>query len=150
MSQGMGDSPVLILEWCLGNHSLGWDLLPPGLPEYEQDGYVIEGSGNSPKQWEVGKTANPKPVKQHARNQYETDVANVQHALENLKDFYPGITHGKYEIAGFVWRQGHRNLHFPGRYTAVEKILSSSFIVSDGILTPHMQNLPLPQSVDIT
>jgi hypothetical protein len=41
----------------------------------------------------------------------------------NLKDFYPGITHGKYEIAGFVWRQGDRDLHFPGRVYRYEKNL---------------------------
>jgi hypothetical protein len=125
MSQVMADSSVLILESsCLGNRSLGWDLLPPGSPEYEHDGYVYAGSGNLPEQWEFGKTANPKPVKRrHPGNQYGIDVANVLHVLENLKDFYPGITHGKYEIAGFVWRQGDRDLHSPGWVHRYEKNL---------------------------
>ena len=29
------DAPVLILKSCIGNRSLGWDLLPPGSKEYE-------------------------------------------------------------------------------------------------------------------
>lgn len=27
------DAPVMILKSCIGNRSLGWDLLPPG-PQY--------------------------------------------------------------------------------------------------------------------
>jgi hypothetical protein len=155
MSQEViGDSPLLILdlESCIGNNrSLGWDqLLPPGSPEYEHD-FVYAGSGNSPERWEVGcktKTANPpKPVKQRhhaAGNQYEMDVAiNAQHALKNnLKDFYPGITHGKYDIAGLIWRQGDRDFHFPGWVSRYDFFLSSSFIASAGFCTPHMPNLP--------
>ena len=29
------DAPVLILKSCIGNRSLGWDLLPPGSEPYE-------------------------------------------------------------------------------------------------------------------
>lgn len=29
------DAPVLILKSCIGNRSLGWDLLPPGSERYE-------------------------------------------------------------------------------------------------------------------
>lgn len=28
------DAPVLLLKSCSGNRALGWDLLPPGSPEY--------------------------------------------------------------------------------------------------------------------
>ena len=29
------DAPVMILKCCIGNRSLGWDLLPPGSERYE-------------------------------------------------------------------------------------------------------------------
>jgi len=31
------DEPVLILKSCIGNRSLGWDLLPPGSKQYDTD-----------------------------------------------------------------------------------------------------------------
>lgn len=32
------DAPVMILKSCIGNRSLGWDLLPPGSGRYEAKG----------------------------------------------------------------------------------------------------------------
>jgi hypothetical protein len=37
------DAPVLILKSCIGNRSLGWDLLPPGSEQFEQDGMIYAG-----------------------------------------------------------------------------------------------------------
>lgn len=37
------DEPVLILKASQGNRSLGWDYLPPGSEQFEQDGYVYAG-----------------------------------------------------------------------------------------------------------
>lgn len=34
------DEPVMILKSCIGNRSLGWNLLPPGSEQYEHDGHV--------------------------------------------------------------------------------------------------------------
>jgi len=31
------DEPVLVLKSCIGNRSLGWDLLPPGSKQYDDD-----------------------------------------------------------------------------------------------------------------
>jgi alpha-galactosidase len=32
------DAPVLVLKACIGNRSLGWDLLPPGSERFEFEG----------------------------------------------------------------------------------------------------------------
>ena len=37
------DEPVLVLKACIGNRSLGWDLLPPGSERYEFEGKVYAG-----------------------------------------------------------------------------------------------------------
>lgn len=34
------DAPVMLLKSCIGNRSLGWDLLPPGSEQYEHDGRI--------------------------------------------------------------------------------------------------------------
>jgi hypothetical protein len=37
------DEPVLILKACIGNRSLGWDLLPPGSERFEFEGRIDAG-----------------------------------------------------------------------------------------------------------
>jgi hypothetical protein len=37
------DEPVLILKACIGNRSLGWDLLPPGSQRFEFEGKTYAG-----------------------------------------------------------------------------------------------------------
>lgn len=37
------DAPVMILQSCIGNRSLGWDLLPPGSEPYEFEGKMSPG-----------------------------------------------------------------------------------------------------------
>ena len=53
------DAPVLILKSCIGNRSLGWDLLPPGSRQFEQDGMIYAGYKDSPDKWKKGETPNP-------------------------------------------------------------------------------------------
>ena len=43
------DEPVLILKSCIGNRSLGFDLLPPDSVQYEYDGYTYGGFGDEAK-----------------------------------------------------------------------------------------------------
>jgi hypothetical protein len=43
------DEPVLLLKSCTGNRGLGWDILPPGSPSYQYDGYQYAGYGDSPE-----------------------------------------------------------------------------------------------------
>ena len=42
------DEPVLILKSCIGNRSLGWDLLPPGVKAYEHGGKLHPGYRGTP------------------------------------------------------------------------------------------------------
>ena len=37
------DEPVLVLKSCIGNRSLGWDLLPPGSKQYSFEGKTYAG-----------------------------------------------------------------------------------------------------------
>ncbi len=99
------DEPVLILKSCIGNRSLGWDLLPPGSERFEFEGKVYAGYKESPLSWEKG--TEPKPIAWYAGKQYDDDIANAKRILANLGEFYPGAE--KYEVAGFVWWQGHKD-----------------------------------------
>jgi alpha-galactosidase len=125
------DEPVLVLKTCIGNRSLGWDLLPPGSERYtaevtERGGQkvmkVFAGYKDKPDSWiaEAGKataTEPPpwldkktgKPIDWYAGKQYDDDMANAKAALTNLAKIYPGYQGQGYEIAGFVWWQGHKD-----------------------------------------
>ena len=97
--------PVLILKSCIGNRSLGWDLLPPGSERYEYEGKVYAGYKDSPDSWDKG--TEPKPIKWYAGKQYDDDIANAKKVLDNLKDYYPKAK--GYEVAGFFWWQGAKD-----------------------------------------
>ena len=99
------DAPVLILKSCIGNRSLGWDLLPPGSEQFEQDGMIYAGYKDSPDKWKKGET--PKPIGWYAGMQYDGDIANAKKVLAELDKYYPGAT--GYEIAGFFWWQGDKD-----------------------------------------
>ena len=99
------DAPVLILKSCIGNRSLGWDLLPPGSKQFEQDGKIYAGYKESPSSWDKGTT--PKPIGWYAGMQYDGDVRNAKAVLEKIEKFYPGAK--QYEIAGFFWWQGDKD-----------------------------------------
>ncbi len=96
--------PVLLLKACIGNRSLGWDLLPPGTPPYEHDGQIQpgyrgttenpEGDGSIPSGWYAGK-------------QYDDDIGNAKTVLADLSRFYPDARN--YEVAGFFWWQGDKD-----------------------------------------
>lgn len=101
------DEPVLILKASQGNRSLGWDFLPPGSKQFEHEGFVYAGYKESPGRWEKGTT--PKPINWYAGKQYD-DCFQGAHKV--LKDFDKNFPHWKgrgYEIAGFVWWQGHKD-----------------------------------------
>ncbi len=99
------DEPILILKSCIGNRSLGWDLLPPGSESFEFDGKIYAGYKESPLSWDKGTT--PKPISWYAGKQYDDDIGNAKKILENIGEYYPGAT--RYEVAGFVWWQGHKD-----------------------------------------
>ncbi len=101
------DEPVLLLKACIGNRSLGWDLLPPGSERWEFEGKTYAGYKDVAPSWDKG--AEPKPVSWYAGRQYDADVAHAKAVLKNLEKYYPGYKGQGYEVAGFVWWQGHKD-----------------------------------------
>lgn len=103
------DMPVLILKSCIGNRSLGWDLLPPGSKRYEvqQNGktMIYAGYKDSPDKWEKG--TEPEGISWYAGKQYDGDVSNAKQVLENLQKYYPGAK--DYKVTGFFWWQGDKD-----------------------------------------
>jgi len=101
------DEPVLVLKACIGNRSLGWDLLPPGSERYEFEGKVYAGYKDTSPSWVKG--AEPKSVPWYAGRQYDADTAHAKAVLKNLKKYFPDYQGQGYEVAGFVWWQGHKD-----------------------------------------
>jgi hypothetical protein len=99
------DAPVMILKSCIGNRSLGWDLLPPGSERFEAEGKVYAGYKDSPDSWEKG--TEPKPIGWYAGKQYDDDTANAKKVLAELDKYYPGAK--GYEVAGFFFWQGEKD-----------------------------------------
>lgn len=101
------DEPVLVIKSCIGNRSLGWDLLPPGSKQFTFEGRTYAGYKDTPDSWVKGQPR--KEVKWYAGKQYDDDMANAKAALKNIAKFYPGYKDQGYEIVGFVWWQGHKD-----------------------------------------
>jgi alpha-galactosidase len=101
------DAPVLVLKSCIGNRSLGWDLLPPGSKSFTVDGKTYAGYKDTPDVWVEGQPK--KTVNWYAGKQYDMDMEAAKEALKNLSKIYPGAKDGEYDIAGFVWWQGHKD-----------------------------------------
>ncbi|MEZ6057045.1 MAG: sialate O-acetylesterase [Planctomycetaceae bacterium] len=101
------DEPVLVLKASQGNRSLGWDYLPPGSEQYEHDGYVYAGYKDSPARWEKG--TSPQPINWYAGKQYDDCFGAVHEVLNNFDKEFPHWKGRGYEIAGFVWWQGHKD-----------------------------------------
>ena len=100
------DGPIMLLKSCIGNRSLGWDLLPPGSPRYDYNDRTYAGYKDSPAYWDKG-TPKPEPIDWYAGLQYDTDVANAKAVLNELDKYYPDAS--KYQIAGFFWWQGDKD-----------------------------------------
>ncbi len=101
------DEPVLVLKSCTGNRSLGWDLLPPGSNQFSFEGRTYAGYKDSPDSWVEGQPR--KGVNWYAGKQYDDDVASAKEALKSIPQWYPSYKEQGYEIAGFVWWQGHKD-----------------------------------------
>ncbi len=113
------DAPVMILKTCIGNRSLGWDLLPPGSERYEFEGKVFPAYKERPDSWAAdpakGKATVPppwldksgKPIEWYAGKQYDDDTADAKKALADLDKHYPGAT--KHEVEGFFFWQGEKD-----------------------------------------
>jgi hypothetical protein len=114
LGQLLGE-PVMILKSCIGNRSLGWDLLPPGSKSFEftdvhkksgqEKTWVYAGYKESPNRWEKG--TQPQPIGWYAGKQYDDDVANAKKVLADLGTYYPDAKN--HEVAGFFWWQGEKD-----------------------------------------
>ncbi|MGD7654165.1 MAG: sialate O-acetylesterase [Verrucomicrobiales bacterium] len=116
-------APVMILKSCIGNRSLGWDLLPPGSKPYqsEENGttYTYAGYRDSPDRWQTG--TKPKPIAWVAGKQWDTDIADAKKALADLETYYPGSQ--RYQVAGFFFWQGDKDRYKTGHATRYEQNL---------------------------
>jgi hypothetical protein len=102
------DEPVLVLKACIGNRSLGWDLLPPGSERFEYDGRTYAGYKDEDSSWTDEDPYDPTDERGwYAGRQYDADTNHAKAVLKNLDKYYPGAT--GYEIAGFVFWQGHKD-----------------------------------------
>ena len=113
------DGPVMILKTCIGNRSLGWDLLTPGSERYEYEGKLYAGYKERPDSWPVdpakGKSTEPppwvdkngKPIEWYAGKQWDDDTGDAKKALADIPKHYPGATN--YEVAGFFFWQGEKD-----------------------------------------
>jgi len=79
------DEPVLLLKACIGNRSLGWDLLPPGSERFEFEGKIFAGYKDVANFWD--KRTEPKPVPWYAGCKYDGDIAHAKTVLRNLADY---------------------------------------------------------------
>lgn len=101
------DEPVLILKASQGNRSLAWDFLPPGSERIEHDGTVYAGYKDSPAAWEKG--TKPEPINWYAGKQYDDCFQAAHKVLDSFDKEFPHFAGRGYEIAGFVWWQGHKD-----------------------------------------
>ncbi len=82
--------PVLLIESSMGNRSLSFDFRPPS----------------------SGKTAEEKANK-FCGLEYDLMVEGVHKTLKNIAKIVPNYQGQGYEIAGFVWFQGHKDKNVP-------------------------------------
>ena len=109
------NDPVLLIKACIGNRSLGWDLLPPGTEPYDgEPGY--RGTKEDPK----GNGQIP-AAGWYAGKQYDDDTANAKAALASLETHFPGAK--GYEVAGFVMWQAEKDHGNPNHMKNYEKNL---------------------------
>jgi len=101
------DEPVIIIKASQGNRSLGWDILPPGSKRYTIDGRTYAGYKDTPDSWIEGQPK--KKVNWYAGLQYDDFVKGIHGVLDNFATNFPQYKDQGYEIAGFVWWQGHKD-----------------------------------------
>ena len=74
--------PVLVLKSCIGNRSLGWDLLPPGSEQYEYEGKIYAGYKESPDAWDKG--TDPKSIEAPSGSEDWDGLARFHDGLGSL------------------------------------------------------------------
>ena len=84
------EEPVLLIESSMGNRALSFDFRPPS----------------------SGKTEEEK-ANEFCGLEYDLMVEGVRNTLANIGEIVPGYSGQGYEIAGFVWFQGHKDKNVP-------------------------------------
>ncbi len=102
------DEPVIVMKADIGNRSLAWDILPPGSERYTVDGRIYAGYKDTESSWPV-EQGQPKPGGWYAGKQYDDYTASIKAVLDNFGEKFPQFKDQGYEIAGFVWWQGHKD-----------------------------------------
>ncbi len=92
------DEQVLLIKTAQGNRSLGFDFRPPSSGRTDPD-----------SKWES--------------LEYKLMIEGVQKTLDNIDKIVPGYKGQGYEIAGFVWWQGHKDSFTPALIDEYEKNL---------------------------
>jgi hypothetical protein len=78
------DEQVLLIKTAMGNRALGFDFRPPS-----------SGRNDPDSEWES--------------LEYKLMIDGVRKTLDNIDKVVPGYKGQGYEIAGFVWWQGHKD-----------------------------------------
>jgi alpha-galactosidase len=117
------DEPVLIIKASIGNRSLGWDILPPGSERFTFEGRTYAGYKDTPASWVEGEPK--KNVNWYAGKQYDDYTKAVHEVLDNFDTLFPAYKDQGYEVAGFVWWQGHKDGGSAGHISRYEENLVS-------------------------
>ena len=92
------DEQVLLIKTAMGNRALGYDFRPPS-----------SGRNDPDSKWES--------------LEYRLMVEGVRKTLDQIAEIVPGYKGQGYEIAGFVWWQGHKDSFTPELIDEYEKNL---------------------------
>ncbi len=101
------DEPVIVIKADIGNRSLGWDILPPGSERYTFEGKEYPGYGE--RVAADGSITKPGPKDWYAGKQYDDYTASIHAVLDNFGERYPQYKDQGFEVAGFLWWQGHKD-----------------------------------------
>lgn len=101
------DEPVYLIKSCVGNRSLGWDMLPPGSEQFTFEGKTYAGYKDSPASWVPGESK--QSVNWYGGKQYDADLGAAMSALFNIDKLYPGYKQNQYEVVGFAFWQGFKD-----------------------------------------
>jgi hypothetical protein len=113
------DEPVIVMKADIGNRSLGWDILPPGSESYTYDGIVHPGYGETMETAGSGKKYEGDGW--YAGKQYDDFTASIRAVLDNFAQRYPEYAEQGFEVAGFVWWQGHKDGPNPAHNSRYEQ-----------------------------
>jgi hypothetical protein len=117
------DEPVIVIKADQGNRSLGWDILPPGSEGYTFDGKEYPGYGDMLDA--EGKVVKFAGEGWYAGKQYDDFTASLRAVLDHFGERYPQFKDQGYEVAGFVWWQGHKDGGSAAHIAMYEKNLAN-------------------------